>query len=132
MNFPFICSNIPAASAYGVYIYQVIRYSRDCGSYQDFLDRGLLLTRKRKFIMGKFKSSLLSYLVSGDCHAPGKSTINQAHLLMRYSFTYPILYIFVFLWQPKLNLPVICSSKCRMFRYMTYWLYITCSFNNRK
>ena len=46
MNFPFICSTIPAASAYGVYISQLIRYSRECGYYQDFLDRGLLLTRK--------------------------------------------------------------------------------------
>ena len=47
LNFPFtsIC-NIPAAPAYGVYISQLIRYSRACGSYQDFLDRGLLLTRK--------------------------------------------------------------------------------------
>jgi hypothetical protein len=46
VNFPFICSNIPAAPAYGVYISQLIWYSRACGSYQDFLDRGLLLTRK--------------------------------------------------------------------------------------
>ena len=45
VNFPFICSNIPAAPAYGVYISQMIRYSRVFGSYQDFLDRGLLLTR---------------------------------------------------------------------------------------
>jgi hypothetical protein len=36
----FISSNIPAAPAYGVYISQMIRYSRACGSYQDFLDRG--------------------------------------------------------------------------------------------
>jgi hypothetical protein len=34
--------------AYGVYISQLIRYSRACGYYQDFLDRGLLLTRKKK------------------------------------------------------------------------------------
>ena len=46
MNFPFICSNIPAAHAHGIYISQLIRYSRACGSYQDFLDSGLLLTRK--------------------------------------------------------------------------------------
>jgi hypothetical protein len=46
VNFPFICSNIPAAPAYGVYISQMIRYSRACGSYQDFRDRGLLLTMK--------------------------------------------------------------------------------------
>jgi hypothetical protein len=43
VNFPFICSNISAAPAYGVYISQMIRYSRACGS---FLDRVLLLTRK--------------------------------------------------------------------------------------
>jgi hypothetical protein len=44
VNFPFICSNIPAASAYEVFISQLIRYSRACDTYQDFLDRGLLLT----------------------------------------------------------------------------------------
>ena len=31
VNFPFICSNIPAAPAYAVYISQLIRYSRACG-----------------------------------------------------------------------------------------------------
>jgi len=36
VNFPFICSNIPAAPACGVYISQLIRYSRACGSYHDF------------------------------------------------------------------------------------------------
>jgi hypothetical protein len=46
VNFPFICSNIPAAPAYEVYISQLMRYSRACGSYQDVLNRGLLLTRK--------------------------------------------------------------------------------------
>jgi hypothetical protein len=62
VNFPLICSNIPAAPAYGVYISQLIRYSRACGSYQDFLDRGLLLTRKllnQGFLLIKMKSSLL-------------------------------------------------------------------------
>jgi hypothetical protein len=55
-----IC-NIPAAPAYGVYISQLIRYSRACGSYQDFIDRGLLLTRKllnQGFLLVKLKSSL--------------------------------------------------------------------------
>jgi hypothetical protein len=46
VNFPFICSKIPATPAYGVYISQLIRYSRACGSYHAFFDRGLLLTRK--------------------------------------------------------------------------------------
>ena len=46
VNFPFISSNIPAAPAYGVYISQLIRYSRTCISYHDLLDRLLLLTKK--------------------------------------------------------------------------------------
>ena len=61
VNFPFICSNIPAAPAYGVYISQLILYSRACGSYQDFFDRGLLLTRKllnQGFQLVKLKSAL--------------------------------------------------------------------------
>jgi hypothetical protein len=61
VNFPFICSNIPAAPAYGVYISKLIRYSRACGSYQDIHDRGLLLTRKllnQGFLVVKLKSSL--------------------------------------------------------------------------
>jgi hypothetical protein len=60
-NFPFICSNIPAAPAYGVYISQVIRYSRACGSYQNFLDKELLLTRNlltQGFLLVTLKSSL--------------------------------------------------------------------------
>jgi hypothetical protein len=40
VNFPVICSNIAAEPAYGVYISQLIRYSRACGSYQNFLDKG--------------------------------------------------------------------------------------------
>jgi hypothetical protein len=46
VNFPFICSTIPAAPAYWEYISQLMRYSRACGSYQDLLHRWLLLTRK--------------------------------------------------------------------------------------
>ena len=61
VNFPIICSNIPAAPAYGVYISQLIRYSRASGSYQDFLDRGLLLKRKllnQGLLLAKPKASL--------------------------------------------------------------------------
>jgi hypothetical protein len=39
VNFPLIWSNIQAASAFGVSISQVIRYSRVCGSFQDFFER---------------------------------------------------------------------------------------------
>jgi hypothetical protein len=57
----FISSNIRATPACGVYISQLIRYSWACGSYQDFLDRRLLLTRKllnQGFLLVKLKSSL--------------------------------------------------------------------------
>jgi hypothetical protein len=42
----------------------MIRYSRACGSYQNFLDIGLLLTRKilnQGFILVKLKSSLRKF-----------------------------------------------------------------------
>ena len=64
VNFPFIKSNIPAAPAYGVYISQLIRYSRACGSYQDFLDGGLLLTMKlmnQGFLLIQLKSSFWKF-----------------------------------------------------------------------
>ena len=64
VNFPFVCSKIPAAPAYGVYICQLIRYSRTCGSYQDFLDRRLLLTWKlvnQGFLLAKLKSLLRKF-----------------------------------------------------------------------
>jgi hypothetical protein len=67
VNIPFICSIIPAAPAYGVYISQLIRYSRACGSYQDFHDRGLLLTRKllnKVFLLVKLKSSLRKFTLA--------------------------------------------------------------------
>ena len=68
MNFPFICSNIPAAPAYGVYITKLIRYSRACGSYKDFFDRGLLLIWKllnKGFLLVNLKSSLRKFY---GCH----------------------------------------------------------------
>ena len=64
VNFPFICSNIPAAPAYGEYSSQMLRYSRACDFYQEFLDRGLLLTRKllnQVFLLVKLKSSLRKF-----------------------------------------------------------------------
>jgi hypothetical protein len=69
VNFPFIWSNVPATSAYGLYISQLIRYSRACGSYHEFLDRRLLLTRKslnQGFLVVKLKSplSLKSFTVA--------------------------------------------------------------------
>ena len=46
VNFPFLSSNIPSAPAYGVYVSQLIRYARACSNYQDFMERGKVLTTK--------------------------------------------------------------------------------------
>ena len=47
VNFPFLSSNIPSAPADGVYVSQLICYSRACGEYHDvLLDRTNWLTRK--------------------------------------------------------------------------------------
>jgi hypothetical protein len=43
---------------------KMIRYSRACGSYHDFRDRGLLLTRKllnQRFLLVKMKSPLRKF-----------------------------------------------------------------------
>ena len=46
VNFPFLSSNIPSAPAYGVYVSQLIRYAIACSNYQDFMERGKVLTTK--------------------------------------------------------------------------------------
>ena len=50
------------------YISQLIRYSRACGSYQDFLDREMLPTRKllnQGLLVVKIKTSLRKFY---GCH----------------------------------------------------------------
>ena len=89
VNFPFICSNIPAAPAHGVYISQMIRYSRVCVFYQNFLGRVLLLTRKllnQGFLLVKLKSSLRTFygrhhdLVDRYGISVSQMTTNMFHL----------------------------------------------------
>ena len=46
INFPNICSNIPASPVYGVYISQLIRYARASSNYSDFLKRHLHLRNR--------------------------------------------------------------------------------------
>ena len=64
VNFPFLCSNIPAALGYGVYISQLILYSRAYGAYHDFHDILFLLTRKllnQWVLLVKLQSSLRKF-----------------------------------------------------------------------
>jgi hypothetical protein len=44
--FPNMCSNIPASPAYGVYISQLIHYTRASSNYSDFLKRHLHLRNR--------------------------------------------------------------------------------------
>jgi hypothetical protein len=37
VNFPFLCKTIPLSPAYGVYIFQLIQYTRTCYAYENFL-----------------------------------------------------------------------------------------------
>ena len=56
VNFPYICGNIPESPAYGIYISQLIRYTR--ASYGEFIDRGRLLVKKLVHRQGKKCSSV--------------------------------------------------------------------------
>ena len=46
VNVPYICSNIPGSSIYGVNISQLIRYAKPCSSYCEFINTRRLLTKK--------------------------------------------------------------------------------------
>ena len=61
VNFPFLCTNIPATPAHEVYISFLIQYLWISFFYHDFLDRWFLLTRKlsnHEFKLVKLKSFL--------------------------------------------------------------------------
>jgi hypothetical protein len=61
INFPNMCSNIPASPAYDVYISQLIRYTRASSNYSDFLIRHLHL-RNRLLDKGYEKIRLIRSL----------------------------------------------------------------------
>ena len=63
INFPNMCSNIPASPAYGVYISQLIRYARANSNYSDFLKRHLHL-RNRLLDQGYKRFALFDLLKS--------------------------------------------------------------------
>jgi len=61
VNFSFINRNMLASPAYAVNISQLLRYSRACSQYSDFMDRAQLLTQKllkQGYVSHKLKSSL--------------------------------------------------------------------------
>ena len=66
-NFPFLSSNIPSSPAYGVFISQLIRYSRACSSYECFILRARRLSSKllkQGYLAERLKSSFRKFLWS--------------------------------------------------------------------
>ena len=61
INFPNMCSNIPASPVYGVYISQLILYAGASSNYSDFLKRHLHL-RNRLLDQGYKKFRLIQSL----------------------------------------------------------------------
>ena len=63
-NFPFLSSNIPSSPAYGVFISQLIRYTRACCSYECFILRAARLSSKllgQGYVRERLKSSLRKF-----------------------------------------------------------------------
>ena len=63
-SFPFLSSNIPSSPAYGVFISQLIRYSRACSSYECFILRARRLTSKllkQGYLAERLKSSFRKF-----------------------------------------------------------------------
>ena len=63
VNFPFMCSNIPAGPAYGIYISQLVRIGRICDNYEDFVSRNRLVTTRlinRAFVTLNYVAALKS------------------------------------------------------------------------
>ena len=89
VNFPHLDGDVPRATSYGVYISQLIRFSRACSSVDDFNNRNLLMTEKlltqgyryhklrktfAKFyyrnlsLVSKYKCNLKALLIKGISH----------------------------------------------------------------
>ena len=46
VNYPFLCGNVPKRPSYGVFLSQVVRFSRVCMEYQCFISECRTLVRK--------------------------------------------------------------------------------------
>ena len=65
--FPYLCGNISVSPAYGVYVSQLIRYSRVFSNYQGFLKRAMLLSHNllhQGYIQSRLKSCYISHFLN--------------------------------------------------------------------
>ena len=63
VNYPFLCGNIPASPAYGVFVSQLIRYANACSLYHDFILRARNLATNL-LTQGYLKPRLVSIIKS--------------------------------------------------------------------
>ena len=75
VNFPFLSCNIPTSPAYGVYISQLVRISKICEKYSDFVQRHHIIT-SRLIRQG--------FLYSKLCRAFKCFSRKYSHLLGKY------------------------------------------------
>jgi hypothetical protein len=64
VNFPFLSSNIPSSPAYGVFVSQLVRYSRSSSDYSDFIKRGSILAErltKQGFSISRLKHAFKKF-----------------------------------------------------------------------
>ena len=112
-NFPFLSSNIPSSPAYGVFISQLIRYTRACSSYECFILRARRLTcklLKQGYLVERLKSSfrkfyarygdlIQQYEVSLSRMLNDILILDQEWLLNRSDFS-PISWLWSRTWPP--------------------------------
>ena len=63
-NFPFLSSNIPSSTAFGVFISQLIRYARANSSYESFIPRAVRRSNKllgQGYVKELLRSSLRNF-----------------------------------------------------------------------
>ena len=63
-NFPFLSSNLLSSPAYGVFISQLIRYTRACSTYDCFILRARRLSSKlpkQGYLLERWKSSFRKF-----------------------------------------------------------------------
>ena len=67
VNFPTLTGNIPNRSSYGVFIGELVRYSRACTYYEDFEDRATMLITKllrQAFTVRGLRASFFKFIDS--------------------------------------------------------------------
>ena len=67
INFPTLTGNIPNRSSYGVFIGELVRYSRGCTYYKDFEDRATVLITKllrQAFTVRGLKAAFFKFIDS--------------------------------------------------------------------